>query len=683
MEPAFLDRSFAIRWSQLNPDQVEPSLEGALAAAARSLDDINAVDPAQATYQNTFLALEETTDLLNETWAKVVHLTAVADSPALRVAYNRMLPKVTAFYTRIPLNRDLWVRLKAAAGQPASQALQGVARRFVDETLADFRQQGAELAPEKQRRLEALQSELAGLTQKFSENVLDATNGWELVVRDEGRLAGIPSHAREAARLHAQKKGLGTPDSPAWRFTLHAPSQEPVMLHAEDANLRREMWQATCAVGIAPPQDNRDLVRRIVALRQERAELLGFANFADSILNRRMAKSGDRALAFVEDLHGRVAAAFARETRELAEFKAARTGAGVAPLAPWEVGFWAEKLRKERYDFDDEQLRPYFPLAKVIEGMFETARRLFGVTVKAAPAGYETWHPEVKLYELRDEQGRHLGSFYTDWHPRESKRGGAWMNHLITGGPQPDGVRRPHLGLLCGNLTAPMGDRPALLNHREVETVFHEFGHLLHHLLGEVEIKSLNGTNVAWDFVELPSQIMENWCWERTSLDLFARHHETGAPIPEDLFQRMRAARNFRSASATMRQLAFARLDLELHLNGDRAVGDLGEHLRRVLRDYLMPTEPPAPTVENRFTHLFADPVGYAAAYYSYKWAEVLDADAFTRFQREGIFSRQVGADFVRHILSRGNSAEPMHLFVGFMGREPDLNALLRRAGLA
>ncbi|HVT73763.1 MAG TPA: M3 family metallopeptidase [Lacunisphaera sp.] len=683
MEPAFLDRSFDIRWSELTADQVEPSLDQALAGAARALAAINAIEPERADYKNTFLALEDATDLLNETWAKVVHLTAVADSPALRAAYNRMLPKVTAFYTRIPLNHELWIRLKAAAAQPATQSLQGVARRFVDETTADFRQQGAELAPEKQRRLEELQSELAGLTQKFSENVLDATNAWELVVRDESRLAGIPAHAREAARLNAERKGLGTAASPAWRFTLHAPSQEPVMLHAEDANLRREVWQAASAVGVAPPQDNRALVRRIVALRQERAELLGFANFADSVLNRRMAGSGARALAFVEDLHGRVAAAFARETRELEEFKAARTGTSAGPLAPWEIGFWAEKLRKERFDFDDEQLRPYFPLAQVLAGMFETVRRIFGVSVREAPAGYETWHPEVKLYELRDERGRHLGSFYTDWHPRESKRGGAWMNHLITGGPQPDGIRRPHLGLMCANLTAPAGDRPALLNHREVETVFHEFGHLLHHLLGEVEIKSLNGTNVAWDFVELPSQIMENWCWERTSLDLFARHHETGAPIPEDLFQRMRAARNFRSASAMMRQLAFARMDLELHLNSGRLAGDVREHLRQVLRDYVIPTAPPNPTIENRFTHLFADPVGYAAAYYSYKWAEVLDADAFTRFQREGIFSREVGADFVRHILSRGNSAEPMHLFVGFMGREPDLSALLQRAGLA
>ncbi len=685
MDNPFLSRAFHIRWSQLTPDQVAPAVDAALADAEAALAAITARAPGESNYTNTFLALEHATELLNETWAKVTHLSSVADSPALREAHNAALPKVSAFQAKIPLNEALWVRLKTAGQHPDAQRLQGEHRRFLTETLAEFRQQGAGLPAEKKLRLEALQSELAQLTQKYSENVLDATNAWELIVTDSARLRGLPAHALESARQGAFKKGQGTAEKPAWRFTLHMPSQEPVMLYAEDESLRREIWTASAAVGAQAPHANQELVRKILALRQEKAALLGQPHFADLVLERRMAQKGATAQAFVEDLHARVKAAFDRESRELEEFKAQQAGRPVARLAPWETGYWAEKLRKARYDFDEEQLRPYFPLPGVVAGMFEIAHRVFGLRVTELTASAaETWHPEVKFYEMHDAAGRHVGSFYADWHPRESKRGGAWMNYLITGGPQPGGKRAPHLGLICGNLTPPAGDRPALLTHNEVETIFHEFGHLLHHLLGEVEIKSLNGVNVAWDFVELPSQIMENWCWERESLDLFARHHETGATIPEELFRRMIAAKNFRSASFTMRQLAFARMDLDLHMHPVERMGDdLAVWIRGRLADYLTPTEPPAPTIENRFTHLFADPVGYAAGYYSYKWAEVLDADAFTRFKREGLFNATVGRDFVSHVLSRGNSADPMELFKGFMGRAPELQALLVRAGLA
>jgi oligopeptidase A len=398
-----------------------------------------------------------------------------------------------------------------------------------------------------------------------------------------------------------------------------------------------------------------------------------------------MAGSGARALAFIEDFQLRAAPAFARECRELEEFKARQTGGTPGRLAPWEIMFWSERLRKERYAFDEEALRPYFPMDRVIAGLFELARRVFGLRISERQAGTaDVWHPDVRFYDMVDGAGRAVGSFYADWYPREAKRGGAWMNYLLTGGPRADGSRAPHLGLICGNMTPPAEGRPALLTHREVETVFHEFGHLLHHLLGEVPVKSLNGVNVAWDFVELPSQIMENWCWEREGLDLFARHHETGAPIPEEMFAKMVAAKNFRSACATMRQVAFAKMDLLLHMRTDEFAGDgeLEPALRRAVAECLVPTEPPAPTIVRRFTHLFADPVGYAAGYYSYKWAEVLDADAFTRFKREGVFNAQVGARFVEAILSRGNSAEPAELFREFMGRDPDPQALLRRCGL-
>lgn len=458
------------------------------------------------------------------------------------------------------------------------------------------------------------------------------------------------------------------------------------MTYLLDDSLRREMWEAAVRVGADGKYDNSSLIPKILALRAEKAALLGRAHFADLALERRMAKSGDRALAFIADLESRTKAPFATECRELEEFKAQKTGQPRAPLAPWELAFWSEKLRRERYDLDEEELRPYFPIDRVIAGLFQVAERVFRLRISEVSDGsVEVWHPDVKYYRLYDARGRHLGSFYTDWYPRESKRGGAWMNYLITGGPGPAGQRAPHLGLICGNMTPPDGQRPALLTHNEVETIFHEFGHLLHHLLGEVEIKSLNGVNVAWDFVELPSQIMENWCWERESLDLFARHYETGETIPDALFRKMVAAKNFRSASAMMRQLAFSKMDLILHMRAQEfaATGDIEAAAHALIADCLIPTTPPSPTIVKRFNHIFSDPVGYAAGYYSYKWAEVLDADAFTRFQEKGIFDPDVGSAFVEHILSKGNSVDPAELYRAFMGRDPDLGALLRRSGLA
>jgi oligopeptidase A len=681
----FLDSSFHIRWSELQPALVEPSIQAALDRAEAALGAIER-EAGVPTFENTFLALDEATDALNRAWARVTHLQSVADSPALREAHNRVLPRVSSFSASIPLRPALWARMKAFAERPEAGRLPPVRARFMGETVAEFREAGADLPPEGRARLEALQSELAQLTQTYSDHVLDATNAWALVVDDESRLAGLPSHAKARAKADAASKGLGTEVRPAWRFTLHNPSAEPFMTYVADEALRSEMWRAASSIGSLPPHDNAPLIARILALRSEKARLLGRDHFADLVLARRMAKSGQRALDFVADFHDRCAAAFARECRELEESKARETGAPVSRLAPWELGYRAERLRRAHYDFDEEELRPYLPMDRVVGGLFQLAGRIFGIRVTERPRGeVETWHPDVLYYDVHDSGGRHIGSFYADWHPRESKRAGAWMNYMITGGPQPDGTRRPHLGVICGNLTPPAPGRQALLSHREVETIFHEFGHLIHHLLGEVEIKSLNGTNVAWDFVELPSQIMENWCWEREGLDMFARHFETGAPIPEPLFRKMTAARNFRSACAAMRQVAFAKMDLLLHMRASEFAGaaDIESKIREAIADCLVPTEPPAPTVVRRFTHIFSDPVGYAAGYYSYKWAEVLDADAFTRFRREGIFNERVGREFVDRILSRGNSADPAQLFRDFMGRDPDLGALLERSGLA
>ncbi|MGB7759822.1 MAG: M3 family metallopeptidase, partial [Bryobacteraceae bacterium] len=479
------------------------------------------------------------------------------------------------------------------------------------------------------------------------------------------------------ARESAARKGRE-----GWRFTLHAPDYFAVTTYLDDREVRRQVYVAFSVRATEAGRDNRPLIARILELRQEKARLLGFADFADLVLEDRMAHDGAHALAFLDDLKGKTEARFREENRELLEFRRSLEGPAAPELAGWDVAYYAEKQRAALYDFDEEALRPYFPLEQAVAGLFDLVHRLYGLRIEPQ-AGVPVWDEAVRYYNVHDESGEFLGGFYTDWFPRENKRGGAWMDALITGGP--DGAQfRPHLGLVCGNLTPPVAGKPALLTHREVETIFHEFGHLLHHLLSRVESRGLAGTNVAWDFVELPSQIMENWCWERESLDLFARHWETGQPVPDELFQKMKRARTFRAANQQMRQLGFGYIDLLLHVQYSAARdGDPVDYTRRILQEFSPAPLPPDHAMIAAFTHLFASPVGYGAGYYSYKWAEVLEADAFTRFRDHGIFSREVGEEFRRNILSRGDSADPAELYRAFMGRDPDPRALLIRNGLA
>jgi len=698
---SFLSSAFTPAWSRLTADRVEPDITAALADAQGKFDAIAAQDPSQLTYESVLGAFDEAAATLDRAWNRVQHLDSVCNTPALRVAYNAMLPKVTDFYTRIYLQKGLWEILQAYRDTADAGALTDARRRFLDETLEDFRDSGAELSESDKKELERLNSELSAVTQKFAENVLDATNAWELVITDEARLAGLPESARAAARQNFLQKNPSAGEQLGWRFTLHAPSYLPVMKYARDDSLRRQFWEAMGGVGRRAPQDNVALIPKILALRQAKARLLGRPQFADLVLHRRMAKSGAGALAFIEKLHGQVEGAFAREQRELEAFKAARTGEPAGALEPWEALFWSEQLRLAKYNFDEEQLRPYLPIDSVLSGLFKLVETLFDVRLTERPTVFlepgsgaepplgtiEVWHPEVRFYDLHDGDGRHLGSFYADWHPRESKRGGAWMNYFETGGPRPDGRFVPHLGIIAGNLTASLAGQPALLTHDEVLTIFHEFGHLLHHLLGEVEVKALNGVRVTWDFVELPSQIMENWMWERSGLDLVARHYETGAPLPDELFQKMRAARNFLAATGMMRTIAYSKMDLDLHLHAAeltdaRSSPDIDAWIRARLSSYLPRYRTEPPTFAPRFTHIFSEPVGYAAGYYSYKWALVLDADAFTRFQKEGVLNPATGRAFRQQILARGNSAPPEQLFRDFMGRDPDASADLARCGL-
>ncbi|EDY81939.1 Peptidase family M3 [Verrucomicrobiia bacterium DG1235] len=673
-----------VDWSTLTTDHIRADIESALVEGQAEIDAICKVTPEEATFENTFLALEAAGQTLGRAWGRVDHLTSVQDSDKLREAHRAMLPKVTEYSSRIPLNAELWGALKSFAEKPAAAQLTGVQKRLFEETMADFKQAGADLPQDKKTRLEALNKELADKTKSYSDNVLDSTNAYELLIDDESRLAGLPESAKAAALQNAKSKGHGTEEKPVWRFTLQAPSFLPVLKYADDAELRRTISEEAALIGLKGDWDNSELIREILKLRQEKAELLGKANFADQVLQRRMAKSGEQALAFTQELYEKSKSAFDQEFEDLEAFVAEQTGKPKERLEPWDVAYWSEKLRVSKYDFDDEALRPYFPIDGVLNGMFRIAERVFGLKIQNHEGPENSWHPDVKLYDLYDAGGELLGYFYADWHPREEKRGGAWMNYLDTGMPQPDGSRTPHVGLITGNMTEPVDGKPALLLHYEVETVFHEFGHLLHHLLGRVDIKSLNGVNVAWDFVELPSQIMENWCWNREALDQFARHYETDEAIPQDLFEKMVAARNFQSAAAMMRQLSFGKMDLEMHVNPESYLdGDLDAKIRETLSGYVAEFKTTPRSIVRRFGHLFSSPVGYAAGYYSYKWAEVLDADAFTRFEKEGIFNEETGRAFRDCILSKGNSEDPMELFKDFMGREPDPKALLVRSGLA
>ena len=695
----FLQKDFQIRWSALVPGAIEADIKKALEDANGRIEALcEDFDLEELTFENTLIALEEATEDLSMAWGLVGHLDSVRNSDELRDAQNVMLPEVTQFFSRIPLNDRLWKRIKSYAESDEAKALEGVKLRLLDETVKDFVRSGADLPADKKSRLEEVEAGLAKVTQKFSENVLDSTNEWELIIEDTKRLAGLPATAVSVLQSEAAAKNLGSEDEPVYRITLKAPVYFPVLEYADDADLRKEVWEGSITVGRGGDYDNTELIAEILKLRQEKAEILGKANFADQVLEERMANNGATALGFLEDLAERTQPFFQREIGELKEFREEQDSSWDGVFEPWDVAYWAEKLRKARYDFDEEEVRPYFAIDNVIEGMFRLCEKVFGFKIVECDSAFtepggepegdavEVWHPEVKFYELCDEtSGELLGSFYADWHPRVDKRGGAWMNYFKTGTPPTDKEpRRPHLGLICGNLTPSSADKPALLTHREVETVFHEFGHLLHHLMGEVAIKSLNGIHVVWDFVELPSQIMENFCWSRVSLDFFAKHYQTGESIPEELFQKMLGARNFQSAMVQMRQLAFGKMDLELHVNhhGIGTEGDLDSVVREILKGYLMPLATEPPTMARRFTHLFASATGYAAGYYSYKWAEVLDADAFTRFADAGVISPEVGREFRAKILSQGGSRDAGELFRDFMGRDPDLNSLLERSGL-
>ena len=662
-----LQRPFA--FSEITADHVVSAVREHVQRADAALSAISSTEPS---YASTLGALDAATEALELCSGIIEHLESVATTPAFREAYNTVLPEITALWSSIPLRDNLFTALLAFAETAEAAGLDATRRRLLDKTLADFRRQGALLDAAGKERLAAVDRELGITSTRFSQNVLDSTNAFELLLDGTDRLAGLPPSAIALLRSSAEEKGLS-----GYRISLQAPAVTFVLTYAEDRALRETVYRAHNTRSVSGAFDNRPLIRRMLELRRERANLLGFAHFADLVAEDRMAKTGDAARRFVEELTAKTASAFERENQELYAFRQRLEGPSAPPLEPWDLAYYADKLRRERYDLDEEQLRPYFEADRVLSGAFQLAERLFDVRI--SPVQLPVWDPAVRSYRMDDAGSRELGTFYVDLYPRENKRGGAWMHGLLAAVPP-----EPHVAIFCANVSPAVDGKPSLLMHRDVETLFHEFGHLLHHCLSRVSVRSLACTRVAHDFVELPSQILENWCSEGDGLDLFARHHQTGAPLPRDLLHRLRAARTFRAANAQMRQLGFAAVDLDLHMAYDpERDGDVLDYARRLLQRYTPAPLPDDYAMLAGFLHLFASPVGYAAGYYSYKWAEVLDADAFSRFRAAGVLDAGVGAEFRDKVLALGDSRDPMDLFVSFMGRKPRPEALLERQGLS
>ena len=660
-----LDRNFPVPFDRIGPGDVGPAVAETLTRANERIEELGA--GSGGSYREVVGELDALTEDAERTWSPVSHLHNVDATPELREAYAAALPEITRFSSRLHHHEGLYRRLRDFAASPAGASLTGLRRRHLDRTLRDFRRAGAALNPADKKTLEDLRLELSELGRGFEEHLLEETAAYARVITDPDRVAGLPETALErAAQLAADR------DEEGWLITLDMPSVQAVLQHADDRALRREIHAAyldRCTVG---DRDNRPLVARILELRRQVAELLGYPDFPDYRLETLMARSGGQVRTFLDELIGRTRPFHDRDTSELA---AHARSSGLSALEPWDVGWLMEKLRKERFDVDDEMLRPWFPLDEVQSGLFEIAERLFGLSVERV-ANPAVWHPDVGFCEVRDEAGVHLGSFYTDWFPRETKRQGAWMDSLVSGGPTRDGGFDPHLAFIGGNFTPPTATRPALLTHREVRTLFHEFGHLLHHTASRVEIPARGGVNVAWDWVEVPSQIMENWCWEREALDLFARHYETAEPLPDAMLDRLLAARRFMGGWMQMRQLSFANLDLELHRTW-RGEVPVMEYAAAALRPFVPSDRFVERHILPSFAHLFGG--GYASAYYSYIWSETLEADAFSRFAEEGVLNAATGRAFRDCVLSQGDRRDPEELFRDFMGRGPDPGALVRR----
>ena len=664
-------------FSQIQPEHVEPAIDQLL-KLSREQTELLLSNGQTFTWANLIAPLERLDDRLGRTWSPVSHMNSVVNSDELRQVYNACLPKLSEYATEMGQNERLFNAYQAVA--EGSEELDPAQRKLLQNSLRDFHLSGVDLPAEKKARFKEISQQLSKLASQFEENLLDATNAWSKLITDQSELAGLPESALQLARQTAQQRG----EPEGWMLTLEFPSYLPVMTYADNRELRRELYTAfsTRASDQGPHAgqwDNSEIIEQILRLRHEQAQLLGFDNYADRSLAKKMAESSEQVMEFLNDLTARSHRQAETELAELRSFAAELYRA--TELEAWDIGYFSEKLRQQRYDITQEELKPYFPETRVLPGMFAVVKRLYGIEISEVK-GVDRWHPDVRFFEIRSHQGELRGQFYLDLYARPKKRGGAWMDGCIDRMFSDDCDQIPVAYLTC-NFSPPVGGKPALFTHDEVQTLFHEFGHGLHHLLTRVDYPGVAGINgVAWDAVELPSQFMENWCWERPALDLISGHIESGERIPAALYQKMRAAKNFQSGMQMVRQLEFSLFDFRIHREYQPEHGGRVYEILNQVREQVAVVRPPAfNRFAHGFSHIFAG--GYAAGYFSYKWAEVLSADAFSLFEERGIFDPETGASFLRNILEQGGSRDAMELFIAFRGREPSIDALLQHSGIA
>lgn len=665
----------AVPFHQIKITDYVPAIKQGIEIAKDAIQKIK-TNKDTPSFENTLLALEDANFFVDRASGIYFNLFSAEASEELQALAQEISPLLAEHASNISLDPVLFEKIKYVFEH--SDGLNAEQKQVLKKTYLDFVRNGALLDADKKEKLRAIDQELSVLNPKFAENVLKATNNFELWIDKEADLKGLPESAIEAAKMAASQKGR----SEAWLFTLHYPSLLPFLTYAENRDLREKLWKANASRAFNDQFDNQNVVLKTVQLRHQRAQILGYSTHADFVLEERMAKNPKTVFEFIQKILQPSQVAAKKDLQEVIDFKKSyETSAELkdADLKPWDFAYYSEKLKEAKYAFNEEDLRPYFKLENVIQGVFEHARLLYGLVFKEV-FNIPVYHADVRVYEVRDEKSNdYVGLFYADFFPRESKKGGAWMTAFREQGYTQGQVLRPHVSIVC-NFTKPTPTKPSLLTYDEVSTLFHEFGHALHGLLSNCTYKAVAGTNVYWDFVELPSQIMENWIKEKESLDLFAKHYETNAPIPKELVEKIKLSANFQAGYASLRQMSFSYMDMLWHSTDPNGITSVSGFEDQALLNYRLFPPITGTNTSCAFSHIFAG--GYSAGYYSYKWAEVLDADAFEYFMEKGLFNKEVSDKFKNFVLSRGGSEHPMDLYKKFRGREPDPQALLRRSGL-